>query len=98
MHQSGARHEQRPFHRKLSKVKRRNRPTGGAEKHQIAAGAQYVEVLIERGLPHAVVNHLNSLAAREALGLSLEILSGVEDYVVRAGFTREFGFLLGADR
>ena len=48
-------------------------------------------------LPTRVVDHVDALAAGEALDLGLEVLLGVENHVGGAGFARELGLCLGGD-
>ena len=52
----------------------------------------------QRWFANTIVNDVNSLSVREALGLHLKILLVVKDHFIRAGFASQLGFFLGADR
>src|SRR5208337_3411589 len=61
------------------------------------ARVQTIEAALESSFTHRVVDHVDALAAREALDLGLEILVGVENHVGGSSLARKLGLGLGGD-
>ncbi len=97
MPERGPGDEERAFAAELDQVEGRHRAAGCAKESQHAARAQAVEAPLKGGLAHRVVDHVDALAAGEALDLGFEVLLGVEDHVGGAGLARELGLGWGGD-
>src|SRR5689334_2254359 len=95
MRQAGASEEERAFLRELDGIKGRHRATGRTEQHQVSAGTQQVEILVEGSFPDTVVDDIYTLAAGQLLGFSLKILPGISDDVVGARIACQLGFVVG---
>ncbi len=67
-----------------------------AEQDHHATRLQAIDALHEGGVAHAVVDHLDALAAGQALDLSHHVLLAVQDHLVGAGLARDLGLLASA--
>src|SRR5258707_6505597 len=84
--------------RKHDRIERRHGAAGTSEQNEIAPRAEDLEILVERRLPDAVVDDVDSKAAGQPLGLSLEVLLGIEDHLVSAGLAGQLRLLPRANR
>ena len=86
----------------FKKIERRHCPTRTAEKNQITARTQNIQVARESVLAHAVVNNVHPLIAGQPFRFGLKILFGIDDYFISTRAARELleqqGFKIGKIR
>jgi hypothetical protein len=93
VNESWAGEEQRAFLRKLDQIEGRHCSARSAEEDKVAAGTEYIEVLVEGVLADSVVNNVNALAFGKAFGLLRKILFAIEDNFVGSSVTGELSFV-----
>src|SRR6185369_17992314 len=92
MLQAGTRDEERSVFGQFKKIERRHCPTRTAEKNQITARTQNIQVARESVLAHAVVNNVHPLIAGQPFRFGLKILFGIDDYFISTRAARELRF------
>src|SRR5208337_2895443 len=97
MPERGPSEKERSFAVEQAGIEGRNGAAGGAKQCQQTARVQTIEAALESSFTHRVVDHVDALAAREALDLGLEILVGVENHVGGSSLARKLGLGLGGD-